>query len=126
MRKRINNKGFTLIELLAALVILTAIMAIAIPSISSSLERSKTKQDDAKKKILISAGELYVTDHKNAIYRKLDQNNVNKCFIDLSLLDVSEENLTNQNGEDFKGKIIFERPNKYEYQENPTNINPCL
>ena len=47
-----NNKGFTLIELLAALVILTAIMSIAIPSISSSLERTKGKQDETKQKIL--------------------------------------------------------------------------
>ena len=40
-QKRKNQKGFTLIELLAALVILTAIMGIAIPSITSSLEEQK-------------------------------------------------------------------------------------
>ena len=39
-----NNKGFTLIELLAVLVILVVIMSIAIPSITSSVERSKAKQ----------------------------------------------------------------------------------
>lgn len=42
--KKLNNKGFTLIELLAVLVILIAIMSIAIPSISSSLDRTKEKQ----------------------------------------------------------------------------------
>ena len=57
--KKLNNKGFTLVELLAVLVILIAIMSIAIPSISSSLERSKSKQDTAKQKILESAAELY-------------------------------------------------------------------
>ena len=66
-QKRKNQKGFTLIELLAALVILTAIMGIAIPSITSSLERTKAKQDKTKYKILETAAELYVTDHKNAI-----------------------------------------------------------
>lgn len=126
MKKRINNKGFTLIELLAALVILTAIMAIAIPSISSSLERSKTKQDAAKKKILISAAELYVTDHKNAIYKKLEESNTSSCYIALNLLDVSEENLTDQDGNDFNGRIVFTKPNDYKYEENSSVTNSCL
>lgn len=65
--KKLNNKGFTLIELLAVLVILIAIMSIAIPSISSSLDRTKEKQSSAKEKIIESAAELYVTDHKNNI-----------------------------------------------------------
>ena len=39
--KKLNKRGFTLIELLAVLVILVVIMAIAIPSITSSIERSK-------------------------------------------------------------------------------------
>ena len=58
MKERKNSKGFTLIELLAALVILTAIMSIAIPSISSSLERTKAKQDKTKYKLLETAAEL--------------------------------------------------------------------
>lgn len=64
---KINNKGFTLIELLAVLVILIAIMSIAIPSISSSLERNKDKQTESKKMLIESAAELYVTDHKNEV-----------------------------------------------------------
>ena len=39
--RKLNNKGFTLIELLAVLVILVVIMSIAIPSITSSVERNK-------------------------------------------------------------------------------------
>ena len=65
MNKKLNNKGFTLVELLAVLVILIAIMSIAIPSISSSLERSKAKEREQKEKIILSAAELYVTDHRN-------------------------------------------------------------
>ena len=68
MKIELNNKGFTLIELLAALVILVAIMGIAIPSISSSLERTKNKQNDARYKIIESAAEQYVTEHKNSVY----------------------------------------------------------
>ncbi len=63
--KKLNNRGFTLIELLAVLVILIAIMSIAVPNISSSLERNKNKQTESKKKLIESAAELYVTDHRN-------------------------------------------------------------
>lgn len=63
--KKMNNRGFTLIELLAVLVILVVIMSIAIPSITSSVERSKAKQREQVINIIISAGELYADRHKN-------------------------------------------------------------
>ena len=81
MSKKLNKKGFTLIELLAALVILTAIMGIAIPSISSSLERTKVKQNKTKEKILETAAELYVTDHKNSIYNFLASKDADECYM---------------------------------------------
>lgn len=77
--KKLNNKGFTLVELLAVLVILIAIMSIAIPSISSSLERSKDKQNSAKIRLVKSAAELYVTDYKNKI-------SSSTCYIDVDQL----------------------------------------
>ena len=46
--KKLNKRGFTLIELLAVLVILVVIMAIAIPSVTSSIERSKQKEYKSK------------------------------------------------------------------------------
>ncbi len=61
--KKLNNKGFTLVEVLAVLVILVVIMTIAIPNISSSLERSKSKQNAAKKEMLESYAELYISDN---------------------------------------------------------------
>lgn len=60
-----NNKGFTLVELLVVLVILTVIMAIAIPSITSTLERSKEKEKNSKIKLIESAAEIYVDKNKN-------------------------------------------------------------
>jgi len=64
--KRINKKGFTLVELLVVLVILVVIMSIAIPSVTSSIERSKQKQKDSKIEIIVSAAEIYVDRHKNS------------------------------------------------------------
>ena len=118
-----DNKGFTLIELLAALVILTAIMSIAIPSISSSLERTKVKQDATKKKLLESAAERYVTDHKNAIYKKL--NNKNSCYIALDLLDVNDENKKDSDGNALNGVVEFTKPNTYNYKDS-SSFAPCL
>lgn len=59
-----NKNGFTLIELLAVLVILITIMLIAIPSITSSIERNKDKQLSAKKELIVSEAELYASDNK--------------------------------------------------------------
>lgn len=64
--KKLNRKGFTLVELLVVLVILVVIMSIAIPSVTSSIERSKQKQKDSKIELIESAAELYVDRHKNS------------------------------------------------------------
>ena len=126
LKNKINNKGFTLIELLAALVILTVIMGIAIPSISSSLERTKEKQNQSRIKVLESAAELYVTDHKNAIYNKLGTND--SCYINLYELDVSEDNKKDSDGNDFSGVIVFNKLNGYKFtktEDIPVGLESC-
>ena len=128
MNKKLNNKGFTLVELLAVLVILIAIMGIAIPSISSSLERQKQKQNQARYDLLESTAELYVTDNKNAIYKKLETTNTNSCAILISdLIDyLSEVEMKDANDKDLsKYYIIFTRPNNYKYSEDNNNLNSC-
>lgn len=126
--KRINNKGFTLVELLAVLVILAAIMGIAIPSITSSMERTKEKQNDEKKAMLESFAELYVADHKNTIYNNLGTNT--NCYI--SLLTLKEGGyLTNDadkdaDGNQLNGAIVFAKAeNSYTYTEEVSGIMSC-
>lgn len=118
--RKLNDKGFTLVELLAVLVILIAIMGIAIPTISSSLERTKAKQNEARYKILESATEQYVTDYKNAVYTKLGSND--SCFFYLNDLSeyLSNEDMKNADGEELTGRVIFKKPNNYSYTENST------
>ena len=65
--KELNKRGFTLVELLVVIVILGVIMSIAIPSITSSIERSKDKQKTQIINLIVSAGELYVDKHKNTV-----------------------------------------------------------
>lgn len=61
---KLNRKGFTLMELLAVIVIMAIIFAVAVPSISSSIERSKNKQLNAKIEVIEAAGEIYISNHK--------------------------------------------------------------
>ena len=131
MIKNMNNKGFTLIELLAVLAILTAIMGIAIPSISSSLERSKEKQNESIKKMLVSFAELYVTDHKNAVYNAIGAGT--SCYI--SIRDLKDEGYANEESvKDADDKeligdyILFTKPSSYVYVEasaKETGIPDC-
>lgn len=125
----LNNKGFTLVELLAVLVILAAIMGIAIPSITSSMERTKTKQNEEKKAMLESFAELYVADHKNTIYSNIGS--ATSCYISLSTLKDSGY-LTNDadkdaDGNQLNGHILFVKAeNSYNYIENiPTGVASC-
>ena len=122
--RKLDNRGFTLVELLAVLVILIAIMSIAIPSISSSLERSKTKQDDGKKKILESAAELFVTDYKNQI-------GANPCYITMNDLVnnayISDDALETSSGSTFSGYIKYDKSNNsYVYVDNVNGIGKCV
>ena len=124
--KKLNNKGFTLIELLAVLVILIAIMSIAIPSISSSLDRTKAKQSSAKEKIIESAAELYVTDHKNNII--ITSGN---CYIDVqTLVDkhyLSDEELKDSDGKEMGGVVRYNASNNsYAYSPQPSPSDTCI
>lgn len=116
MNNKLNNKGFTLVELLAVLVILVAIMGIAIPSISSSLERTKDKQNEARIKIIESAMEQYVTDHKNAVYNKIGAED--SCYIKVSDLSsyLTSDEMDDADGENLSGNyVVFTKPNTYKF-----------
>lgn len=59
MHIKINNKGFTLIELLGVMVILATVVAIAIPTISTTLNKQKEKDIEHNKEQVVSKVELY-------------------------------------------------------------------
>lgn len=126
---KLNNKGFTLVEILAVLVILVAIMAVAIPSITSSIERSKEKQNKAKIKMLESFAEVYVTNHRYAVDKNLKDEE--SCYIEIDKLKkesyFKEDAVVDADGEEIKGIIVFTKPNTYKYQrENFGEIkNSC-
>lgn len=117
--KRLNKKGFTLVELLVVLVILVVIMSIAIPSITSSLERSKEKQRDATIKLIVSAGELYMDRYKNTFDFELN-NGVKVATL------ISKGFLTEEEAKDpftnavIEGCVIVTE-NPYRFDDNSTS-----
>ena len=59
-----KNKGFTLIELLGTIVILSAILLIIIPGVTSSIKKSEKDADDSTKNSIILAAQNWVSDNK--------------------------------------------------------------
>ena len=125
-----NRKGFTLIELLTVFVILGIIAVIAIPTITSSMERSKNKQNQQKYNLLESYAEIYVTDHKNAVYNAL--NNSSSCCIDFGMLSeyLPDDALVDADNNTISGSILFTKPTNnspasYKFQKEACNIPRC-
>jgi type IV pilus assembly protein PilA len=115
--KKVNNKGFTLVELLAVLVIMIAIAAIAIPTISAALDRSRGNLDDQKKKLLESAAEIYVSEHKNSF---------NGTCISIETLYnegyIDEDAANDSNGNKIEGNVSVDIENgEYKFQSGSSN-----
>ena len=119
-----NRKGFTLIELLTVFVILGVIMVIAIPTIISSMQRTKVKQNEERKKLILSAAFSFVSENKNTVYEKVNEDEGHKCYIEVSKLvdeNYLEEGFSNDMDEkEFTGYIIFvlKDPPSYEYVDS--------
>ena len=103
--KKLNKKGFTLIELLAVVVILLAISVIAVSSISAAIERNKSKQNEARKEIIISYAKIYYEDHKNKMEKEgdyeisIENDLVSKAYM-------TEEELYDVDGNNYLGTNI--------------------
>ena len=109
-----NNKGFTLVELLAVLVILITILTIAIPGITSSVERNKENMLNKKIDIIETSMEAYVDLYKNKIkYTKFKEG---KCSIDIKkLIDsgiLKDSDMLDSDGNKIKGYIYYDVDNK--------------
>lgn len=123
---KMNNKGFTLVELLGVIVILVAILLIAIPTVTSSVERSKAKQLDSKIELIKSAAELYISDIKTT-----------KTNCQIPLLVLSQGNYITQktiidpysnNDGELRGWVVYTKAadGKVNYQFcNDTRVTGC-
>ena len=107
--RKLNNKGFTLVELLAVVVILIIIVSIAIPTISSSIQRTNDSQIQNKKQLILSATEQYLSDHRKARTKFYN----NDCYIDISDNLISDSYLTEEeitHNKELVGKYVVYNP----------------
>ena len=111
---KLNKKGFTLVELLAVVVILLAISVVAVSSISAAIERNKAKQNDAKKEVILSYAKLYYDSHKNS--------ETDGC-IDLNLLDLSDAEMVDANGEFIIGVVRHDNGNNFRFDDSVSSCS---
>ena len=93
-----NNKGFTLIEVLAVIVILSFIMGLALPAFTSSMERTKKREEEIRIEKIKAAAEMYIADHKFNIFKDYDGS---EYFIGVDTL-ISEGYLSSGDIKDIK------------------------
>ena len=109
-----DKKGFTLIELLAVVVIMLAISVMAVSSISAAIKRNDKKQDNTKKSVLVSYGELYYQKHKGNISESgcISLDSLQSEF------NLSEAELTSASGNFFDGCIEYTNGSDFAYKED--------
>ena len=124
---KLNNKGFSLVELLAVLVILITILLIAIPSITSSVERNKRKMLEKKYDLIEAQAESYVNLYKN----KFDYNSFieGDCQIGINKIKevglLTDEDLLDADGKEIIGVIKYENK-KYIFETAGSGDGTCL
>jgi len=123
LKKRLTKNGFTLMELIATIVILVIVLLVAIPMITSSIEKRKTTELEDKKKLLAQAGEIYI----GSDYQYLT---VDSCYITIEDLQnkrlVSNSELKTSNGDLLTGYITFNKNTyEYEYTNDISDLSKC-
>ena len=97
--KKLNNKWFTLVELLTVILILLVILAVAMPSITSALKRTETKQLNSVKSSVASRAVITLARgdfSSSAEYNKFTKGS---CYV-----VANNSKLVNLIGEDVYGK----------------------
>lgn len=96
---KLKKNGFTLVELLAVLVILAVILIVALPSITSSLNKSDEEALEKRKQMILSEAELKLDDASKANLR------TNACSYSVSDL-INMDIISEVDGKDQNGNVI--------------------
>ena len=92
MKVTVNKKGFTLVELLAVIALLSLILLLVVPNLTSLFNDSASKTLKIQEKEMANAGLLYLEDYcKNPIGTKIcTLSKSNDLFSGIILLDTLE------------------------------------
>ena len=103
-RMRLNNKGFSLIEILSVILILSIILAIAIPDTTYSIKKGEDKISSINDEVILSAANIYVEEFQDELNWYMDNNLKIACFPTYKLEEKGY--LTNDNLKSYRGKYI--------------------
>lgn len=103
-RMRLNNKGFSLIEILSVILILSIILAIAIPDTTYSIKKGEDKISSINDEVILSAANIYVEEFQDELNWYMDKNLKITCFSTYKLEEKGY--LTNDNLKSYRGKYI--------------------
>lgn len=103
-RMRLNNKGFSLIEILSVILILSIILAIAIPDTTYSIKKGEDKISSINDEVILSAANIYVEEFQDELNWYMDNNFKIACFSTYKLEEKGY--LTNDNLKSYRGKYI--------------------
>lgn len=101
---RLNNKGFSLIEILSVILILSIILAIAIPDTTYSIKKGEDKISSINDEVILSAANIYVEEFQDELNWYMDNNLKIACFSTYKLEEKGY--LTNDNLNSYRGKYI--------------------
>ena len=101
-----NNKGFTLVELIAVLAILGTIALMAVPTITTSLNKEDKIDLQRRQKIIVSEVELKI----NKISDKLNAGCCNIASLK-SLEIITDKQSKDKNGNQLTGGVKYNTPN---------------
>ena len=95
-----NKKGFTLPELLGVIILISLIGIISFSKITNRINNSKDDITEAQKKIILTATDLYIDNHKlyyeekeGNIYCVLVQALIDEDYLSYPVLDASGEEI---------------------------------
>lgn len=103
-RMRLNNKGFSLIEILSVILILSIILAIAIPDTTYSIKKGEDKISSINDEVILSAANIYVEEFQDELNWYMDNNLKIACFSTYKLEEKGY--LTNDNLKSYRDKYI--------------------
>ena len=101
---RLNNKGFSLIEILSVILILSIILAIAIPDTTYSIKKGEDKISSINDEVILSAANIYVEEFQDELNWYMD-NNLKIAYFSTYKLE-EKGYLTNDNLKSYRGKYI--------------------
>ena len=103
-KMRLNNKGFSLIEILSVILILSIILAIAIPNTTYSIKKGESKISSINDEVILSSANLYVEEFQVELNWYMDNNLRTTCFSTYKLEEKGY--LTNDNLKSYSDKYI--------------------